>query len=136
MGLSIISCAFVFESHFDENILNQAPLWLTAVPISCILLASALVNSIDVHSERDECLRIFHGYNSTLRVCLTHFELLVTILYCSFSIYLLYCIEQPHSTEKQDEVLIDTTLLAAFFFLVFTMRQNGQQTLDLLFNQF
>ena len=36
--ISVASMAFAFESHFD-NELENAPLYIVAIPISCILLA-------------------------------------------------------------------------------------------------
>lgn len=93
-------------------------------------------NSLEIHSERDECTRIFNGFTSTFRIICCHFELLITIVYCSFSIYLLYCLGQPHSSREQEQVIIDTNLIAAFAYLILTMRQNGQAFLDVIFRQF
>ena len=36
--MSVASMAFAFESHFDYEIEN-APLYIVAIPISCILLS-------------------------------------------------------------------------------------------------
>ncbi len=38
ISISAASMAFAFESHFDNEIEN-APLYIVAIPISCILLA-------------------------------------------------------------------------------------------------
>ena len=38
ISISVASMAFAFESHFD-NELENAPLYIVAVPLSCILLA-------------------------------------------------------------------------------------------------
>ena len=38
ISISVASMAFAFESHFD-NELENAPLYIVAIPISCILLA-------------------------------------------------------------------------------------------------
>ena len=92
VALSLISSAFAFESHFDP-VINDAPLFLVSVPVSCILLSLSLQNSLDIHYERDECIRIFNGYNDLSRVVVTHFELIITVVYCSSMIYLLYCME-------------------------------------------
>ena len=38
ISISVASMAFAFESHFD-NELENAPLYIVSIPISCILLA-------------------------------------------------------------------------------------------------
>lgn len=38
IAISVASLAFAFESHFD-NELENAPLYIVSIPISCILLA-------------------------------------------------------------------------------------------------
>ena len=39
ISISVASMAFAFESHFDNDDLENAPLYIVAIPVSCILLA-------------------------------------------------------------------------------------------------
>lgn len=50
IALSVASMAFAFESHFDNESEN-APLYIVAIPISCILLAISFQQLLDMYFE-------------------------------------------------------------------------------------
>ena len=52
--ISVASMAFAFESHFDNDI-ESAPLFIVAIPLSCILLAIAFQILLEMYFEPDEC---------------------------------------------------------------------------------
>lgn len=133
---SIVAMAFTFESHLDSDLKNNAPLYFTALPVGLVLISVALKNSLDVHREQDECMRIFHGYKTTYRKVVTHIELVLTLVFCGTSMFLLYCLEQDHHIVKEDIIIVDYNLAAAFLFSILTMRWAGQTILDLIFYQF
>ena len=52
--ISVASMAFAFESHFDNDI-ESAPLFIVAIPLSCILLAISFQMLLNIYFEPDEC---------------------------------------------------------------------------------
>ena len=61
--ISVASMAFAFESHFDNDI-ESAPLFIVAIPVSCILLAIAFQQLLEMYFEPDECMELFHSFDS------------------------------------------------------------------------
>jgi hypothetical protein len=136
VALSILASLFAFSSHFDLNTAKQTPLYLTVVPSYLILVSLALHNSLDIVSERDECVRLFNGYTSTLKCLCTHLELVFTLLYSVISCFLLFFMYQSFTSATRDVWIIDQNLLAVLVYLLLTIRQNGQAFMDLILFQF
>jgi len=53
--LSIVSLAFAFESHFDNEEFN-APLFIVGIPASCVLLAVSFQQLLEIYLEKEECM--------------------------------------------------------------------------------
>jgi hypothetical protein len=135
MVISLVCMALTFESHFDANN-KHVPLYLTGIPPSVILVAFFVERSINLHTEKDECLRIFNLYNSKFRMCLTHFELVATRVFCFISIIQLSRIELNRTDKSEEIMVIDTTLFIALLYLIATLRSTGQTVLHIVFYQF
>lgn len=103
--LSLVCTTLAFDSHFDAEYQKHVPLYLTAIAPSLILMAFSIEKSVEIHFERDECRRIFNLYNSKFRMCMTHFELIVTLVFCIMTTLNLAKIELK-STNKAEETLI------------------------------
>ena len=96
IALSVASMAFAFESHFDNESEN-APLYIVAIPISCILLAISFQQLLDMYFESDECLIVYNSYDSSMKRCFGIFNALLTFFFVVSSILALYFLEQKHT---------------------------------------
>ena len=94
--ISVASMAFAFESHFD-NELENAPLYIVAIPTSCILLAISFQQLLEMYFEEDECLIVFNSFDSRLKRFLGIFNAVVTFLFVVSSILALYFLEQKYT---------------------------------------
>ena len=92
ISISAASMAFAFESHFDNEIEN-APLYIVAIPVSCILLAISFQQLLEMYFEADECLVIFNSYDSRLKRFFGIFNAVITFLFVVSSILALYFLE-------------------------------------------
>ena len=90
--ISVASCAFAFESHFDNDI-ESAPLFIVAIPVSCILLAISFQRLLEVYFEPDESMEIFFSYDSNIKRAVAIFNAVVTIIYVVSIILALYYLE-------------------------------------------
>ena len=61
--LSVASMAFACQSHFDNDI-ESAPLFIVAIPASCILLAVAFQRLLEMYFEPDQCIELFYCFDS------------------------------------------------------------------------
>lgn len=92
ISISVASMAFAFESHFDNNREN-APLYIVAIPISCILLAISFEQLLEMYFETDECQIVFNSYDSRLKRFLGIFNAVLTFFFVVSSILALYFLE-------------------------------------------
>ena len=90
--------AFAFESHFD-NELENAPLYIVSIPISCILLAISFQQLLEMYFEDDECLIVFNSYDSRLKRVLAVVNATVTFFFVVSSIMALYFLEQKYTNQ-------------------------------------
>lgn len=98
ISISVASMAFAFESHFDDE-LENAPLYIVAIPVSCILLAISFQQLLEMYFEEDECLVVFHCYDSRLKRFLGSFNAIITFLFVVSSILALYFLEQKYTNQ-------------------------------------
>ena len=96
ISISAASLAFAFESHFDNEIEN-APLYIVAIPVSCILLAISFQQLLEMYFEADECLVVFNSYDSRLKRFLGIFNAVITFFFVVSSILALYFLEQKYT---------------------------------------
>lgn len=92
IAISVASMAFAFESHFDNDVEN-APLYIVAIPISCILLAISFEQLLEMYFEADECQVVFYSYDSRLKRFLGIFNAVITFFFVVSSILALYFME-------------------------------------------
>ena len=93
ISISVASMAFAFESHFDSNDIENAPLYIVAIPISCILLAISFQQLLEMYYEADEYLIIFNSYDSRLKRFVGIFNSIITFFFVVSSILALYFME-------------------------------------------
>lgn len=134
--LSLVFTTMAFDSHFDAEFEKHVPLYLTAIPPSLILMAFSIDKSVEIHFEKDECRRIFNLYNSKFRMCITHFELIVTLVFCIMTTLNLTKLELKGTTKAEDTLIIDEALFTCLIYLILTMRATGQTVLYIVFYQF
>jgi hypothetical protein len=96
ISISVASMAFAFESHFDDE-LENAPLYIVAIPVSCILLAISFQQLLEMYFEDDECLVVFHCYDSRLKRFFGIFNAIITFFFVVSSILALYFLEQKYT---------------------------------------
>ena len=133
--ISMASTAFAFESYFD-NELENVPLYIVAIPISCILLAISFFDLIEIYFETDECLIVFNSFDSSLKRCLGIFNCVVTFIFVVSSILALYCLEQAYTNHSEDKAIIHWGLFSSIIYLVFMMPHFGSLILDIICSQF
>ena len=133
--LSIASCAFAFESHFDTDI-ESAPLFIVAIPVSCILLAISFQRLLEVYFEPDESMEIFYCYDSNIKRAIAIFNAVVTIIYVVSIILALYYLEQKYTNNEEDKIIVHWALFSTLVYAVLMMEQAGSLTLNIIFNQF
>ena len=90
--LSVASMAFACQSHFDNDI-ESAPLFIVAIPASCILLAVAFQRLLEMYFEPDQCIELFYCFDSQIKRALAIFNAVVTISYVVSIILALYYLE-------------------------------------------
>ena len=133
--LSMASCAFAFESHFDTDI-ESAPLFIVAIPASCILLAIAFQRLLEMYFEPDECMELFYCFDSQIKRALGIFNAIVTIIYVVSIILALYYLEQKYTNNEEDKLIVHWALFSTLLYAVLMMEQAGSLMLNLIFNQF
>ena len=133
--ISVASMAFAFESHFD-NELENAPLYIVAIPISCILLAISFQQLLEMYFEADECLIVFNSYDSRLKRFLGIFNSVVTFFFVVSSILALYFMEQKYTDKEDDRKIVHWALFSTLIYLGVMMPQSGSLVLDMIFCQF
>ena len=135
ISISMASMAFAFESHFD-NELENAPLYIVMIPISCILLAISFQQLIEMYFESDECLIVYYSYDSKLKRCFGIFNAIVTFCFVISSILALYFLEQYFTNQSEDKAIVHWALFSTLIYLGVMMPHSGTLLLDLIFNQF
>jgi len=133
--ISVASMAFAFESHFDNDI-ESAPLFIVAIPLSCILLALSFQNLLEMYFEPDETQEIFHSYDSPLKRGMAIFNAIVTTIYVVSIILALYYLEQKYTNNEEDKLIVHWALFSTLLYAVLMMEQAGSLVLTLIFNQF
>ena len=133
IAISVASLAFAFESHFD-NELENAPLYIVMIPISCILLAVSFQQLLEMYFEDDECRIVFNSYDSRLKRVLGIFSAVVTFFYVVSSILALYFLEQKYTNQEEDRRIVHWALFSTLVYLGVIMPQSGSLILDLVFN--
>lgn len=133
--ISVASMAFAFESHFD-NQLDNAPLWIVAIPVSCILLAISFQYLCEMYFEPDECLILFNSYDSGLKRFMGVFNAIITFIYVVSSILALYYLEQTYTNNEDDKRIVHWALFSTLIYAGLMMQQSGSLVLDLIFEQF
>ena len=88
--------AFAFESHLDNEV-EDAPLYIVAIPFSCILLAISAQQLLEMYFEEDECLIVFNSYDSRLKRFFGIFNAVITFFFVVSSILALYFLEQKYT---------------------------------------
>jgi hypothetical protein len=89
---SIASLAFACESKFDNDIQN-APLFIIAIPISCILLSISFSVLTEMYFEPDECIALFNSYDSRFKRMMAIFNVTITVMFVVSLILALYFLE-------------------------------------------
>ena len=92
ISISLFSIAFACESRFDNEIEN-APLFIVAIPISLILLIISFDQLLAMKFEPDECVALFNSYDSKCKWWLSVINVFFTIAYVGSSIVALYYLE-------------------------------------------
>ena len=133
--ISVASCAFAFESHFDSDI-GSAPLFIVAIPACCILLAIAFQRLLEMYFEPDECMELFYCFDSHLKRAMGIFNCVVTIIYVVSIILALYYLEQKYTNNEEDKLIVHWALFSTLLYAVLMMEQAGSLTLGIIFNQF
>ena len=136
ISISVASMAFAFESHFDRNDIENAPLYIVAIPVSCILLAISFQQLLEMYYEADECLIIFHSYDSRLKRFLGIFNSVITFFFVVSSILALYFMEQTYTNREDDHRIVHWALFSTLIYLGAMMPQSGSLLLDMIFSQF
>ena len=116
ISISVASMAFAFESHFD-NELENAPLYIVSIPISCILLAISFQQLLEMYFEDDECLIVFNSYDSKLKRVLAIFNATVTFFFVVSSILALYFLEQKYTNAQDDRRIVHWALFSTLVYL-------------------
>ena len=132
---SVASCAFAFESHFDNDI-ESAPLFIVAIPVSCILLAISFQRLLEMYFEPDESIEIFNCYDSSIKRAMAIFNALVTIVYVVSLILALYYLEQKYTNNEEDKIIVHWALFSTLLYAVLMMEEAGSMMLSIIFNQF
>ena len=133
--LSVASMAFAFESHFDSDI-ESAPLFIVAIPASCILLAVAFQRLLEMYFEPDQCAELFYCFDSQIKRALAIFNAVVTIIYVVSIILVLYYLEQTYTNNTEDKIIVHWALFSTLLYAVLMMEESGSLMLNLVFNQF
>ena len=133
--ISVASCAFAFESHFDNDI-ESAPLFIVAIPVSCILLAISFQRLLEMYFEPDESIEIFNCYDSSIKRAMAIFNALVTIVYVVSLILALYYLEQKYTNNEEDKIIVHWALFSTLLYAVLMMEEAGSMMLSIIFNQF
>ena len=116
ISISVASLAFAFESHFDHE-LENAPLFIVAIPVSCILLAISFQQLLEMYFEADECLIIFNCYDSKFRRFLGIFNAVITFFFVVSSILALYFLDQKYTNMEDDEKIVHWALFSTLIYL-------------------
>ena len=133
ISISAASLAFAFESHFDNEIEN-APLHIVAIPVSCILLAISFQQLLEMYFEADECLVVFNSYDSRLKRFLGIFNAVITFFFVVSSILALYFLEQKYTNQEDDKRIVHWALFSTLIYLGVMMPQSGSLLLDMIFS--
>ena len=133
--ISVASCAFAFESHFDNDI-ESAPLFIVAIPVSCILLAISFQRLLEMYFEPDESIEIFNCYDSSIKRALAIFNAIITIVYVVSIILALYYLEQKYTNNEEDKIIVHWALFSTLLYAVLMMEEAGSMMLSIIFNQF
>ena len=133
ISISAASLAFAFESHFDNEIEN-APLYIVAIPVSCILLAISFQQLLEMYFEADECLVVFNSYDSRLKRFLGIFNAVITFFFVVSSILALYFLEQKYTNQEDDKRIVHWALFSTLIYLGVMMPQSGSLLLDMIFS--
>lgn len=133
--ISMASMAFAFESYFD-NELENAPLYIVAIPVSCILLCIAFQELLEIYFETDECLIVFYSYDSPTKRFFGIFNCVLTFIFVVSSISALYCVEQKWTNHQEDKTIVHWALFSSLIYISLMMPMGGSLILDLVSSQF
>ena len=129
--ISVASMAFAFESHFDHEF-DDAPLYIVAIPVSCILLAISFQQLLEMYFEADEFLIVYNCYDSRLKRFLGIFNAVITFLFVVSSILALYFLEQKYTNREDDARIVHWALFSTLIYLGVMMPQSGSLLLDMV----
>lgn len=133
IAMSVISMAFACESKFDNDIEN-APLFIVAIPCSCILLAISFQQLLEIYFEPDECVALFNSYDSKFKRILAIFNAVITFAFVVSSILALYFLEQKYTNNEDDKQIVQWVLFSTLCYAALMMEQSGSLVLSLVFN--
>lgn len=92
----LISMAVIFYYKFDDNN-NEIPLFVLVIPITVLLLATAIKQIWDIVYETDPATIVLYGYNTKVKLVLTVISSLSTVTYIitmAPSIYLIQKLQE------------------------------------------
>ena len=133
--VSMASMAFAFESYFDRE-LENVPLYIVAIPVSCILLAIAFQELLEIYFETDECLVVFYSYDSPVKRFFGIFNCVITFIFVVSTVLNFYFLEQAYTNKQEDKMIVHWALFSSIIYLVLIMPLVGCLILDLVCCQF
>ena len=89
MIVALLMCPFCIESYFD-NTRFDAPLYVTALPFCLLAVVAAVTQFLKLRNEKDRSIRLFRGYDSKFKKCLSVFNLVTVFAYSVAIVVALY----------------------------------------------
>ena len=126
--MSVIFLIIVTESHFDNDVENDAPAWLLGIPISIFMLCQILLDAKFVIETTDVKKRIFHCLDHPLKKVWVFGNIISTLIYCVLLFYWLWIVEynQHNYTGLREDIKVLNLSLGSFiFYAIFLIERAG-----------
>ena len=131
----VLLIPFFIETYFDSSAIN-APLWLTAIPVLGLFLASAASECWQTFFEARKSRQFFYGYHSPIRKVSSTLNLFAVLLFCFTMISNLFYLELSLAFPQITNKAVSSCLYSSFIFAVLIMDFSGALVCKKLFAQF